>query len=310
MLAVKRSKIASWDVMEKTVIPFSPFPLHTLRALSSSFAGIGARIADAMPYLKIELRQAEIDLDAVEYGAVMFFMLVFYFIIGSIIFGLIAYRLVPDKVLVVAPTAGAFLGLMVFVQVSMFPKIKLKRKVRNIEKNLIFALRKMLVQLKSGISLFDAMSAVAYGDYGGVSREFRKAVDEINTGTMEEDALQELAMNNPSLFFRRAVWQIVNGLKAGAGVGTVMKALVENITKEETIEIRRYGSSLRLLSLVYMMIGVIIPALGLAFLIILGSFPQMRIGEWLFWLMLFALLIAQFMYIGMLKSKRPALIGG
>lgn len=297
--------------MQKTAIPFSPFPIGVLKVFGRLFRGVGARIAKAFPYLELELRQAGIeDVEAEEYGAIMLFMLLFYFIAGTLIVGLLTYKLAPEHMLLLSPSIGGFLAFMVFIQVSMYPKMRTRKKIRDIEQNLIYALRTMLIEIKSGVSLFDAMQTVAVGEYGGVSREIKQTINEINIGTPEEAALQELAMNNPSTFFRRAIWQVVNGLKAGTDVGILLKTLIETLSKEQTIQIRRYGSALRMLSLMYMMLGVIIPALGLAFMIVLGSFPQMNVTELLFWAMLAMLIVAQFMFLGILKAKRPTLVGG
>ena len=67
---------------------------------------------------------------------------------------------------------------------------------------------------------------------------------------------------------------------------------------------------MKLLSLMYMMLGVIIPALGFTFLIVLGSFPQIELNELIFWLLLGTITFAQFMYLGILKSRRPNLLEG
>ena len=143
----------------------------------------------------------------------------------------------------------------------------------------MFALRTILVEIRSGVTLFDAINIVAEGDNGQVSKEFKIAVEKIETGTFQNDALEEMGENNPSLYFRRVIWQLVNGLKAGSDISVIMTALVEDLSKEKTNQVRRYGSSLKILSLLYMMLGAIIPSLGLTFLIILSTFPQIDIGE-------------------------------
>ena len=99
-------------------------------------------------------------------------------------------------------------------------------------------------------------------------------------------------------------------MRAGADVSDVLAESVASMTREQQIEIQKYGNSLKVLSLVYLMMGVIIPALGLTFLIVIGSFPKMNISEMLFWAMLGALVLAEFMFVGLMKSKRPNLMSG
>ncbi|MBS3058519.1 MAG: type II secretion system F family protein [Candidatus Diapherotrites archaeon] len=294
---------------KKLMIPFSPFPLETLRKLAGRFLGIGEMFAHAFPYLELQLKQAEIDLRKEEYGAIIFFLLIFYFAIVSALMYFIAAKFAPKLALLMALTVGGVVGFLVLIQLGSFPAILVKRKVRDIERNLVFALRAMLIEIKSGVSLFDSLNMIAQGDYGAVSLEFKQAVEEIDTGTSEEEALQKIATQNPSLFFRKAIWQLVSGMKAGADVSIVMQELVATIGKEQRIEINRYGGSLRLLSLIYMMMGVIMPAMGLTLLIVMSSFPQIKIVNEMFWGLLAAVIIMQFMYLGFLKSKRPNLLG-
>ena len=186
--------------------------------------------------------------------------------------------------------------------------MQVKKKVRDVERNLIFGLRTITIQIRSGVSLFGALQLVAYGAYGTLSAELKRSVDEINAGYPEEEALQRAAIRTPSVFFRRSLWQIVNGLKAGADISLVLTELVSTMTKEQVIQIKKYGADLRMLSLIYMMLGVIIPALGLTLMVILSTFPESPIDENLLWGFLGAIMISQFMYVGIIKSKRPSLM--
>ncbi|MBU0661976.1 MAG: type II secretion system F family protein [Candidatus Diapherotrites archaeon] len=295
--------------MEKLSIPFSPFPVPLLLIVSAHLKGVGESISRAFPYIKIELNQAEIPISANEYGAIMGFLSFFYFVFVTASVYFIGSVFFPENALIAAPTIGGLFAIMILAQLSVFPKIKVKRKVRDIERNLIFGLRTLLVEIKSGVTLFDAINVVADGHYGAVSTEFSRAIESINTGTTEEVALEEIASRNPSLFFRRAMWQLLNGIKTGGDISVAITAMVDSLAKEQRNQVRKYGSSLRMLSLVYMMLGVIIPALGLTFLVILGSFPQLDISELMFWGLLIFLVLGQFMFLGMLKAGRPNLVG-
>ena len=88
-------------------------------------------------------------------------------------------------------------------------------------------------------------------------------------------------------------------------MGIVLNNIIESITKEQALAIRRYGSQLNPLTLVYMMVAVIVPALGITMLIVLSTFSGMEITETMMWGIMGALAFMQFMYIGLIKSKRP-----
>lgn len=301
-------------------VPFAIMPLHVMKRAASPFMGIGYRISKTFPMMQIELEQAEIDAEAEEYAAIMVFNFFVYFVMFALIASFLLGRMLtntkevlgialPESMLI-GLLVGAIVGFLIYVQMSMYPKMQIKKKVRAIESNLVYALRTMLVQIKSGVSLFDSLGLIATGKYGALSVEIKRAVDEMRAGVAQDVALQRIATNNPSPYLRKAVWQIVNGMKAGADVADVLHESVASMIREQQIEIQRYGSSLRVLSLVYLMIGVIIPALGLTFLIVLGSFPKIEITELTFWMLLGGVIVAEFMFLGVIKSKRPNLMMG
>lgn len=259
------------------MIPVAPIPLPALKAMSSPFMRFTANTGHIFPKLEFQLRQAELGVNEKEYGAIMLFLVLFYTIFFGALLSLVLGKMMPENGVFLGIGIGLFMGVMVFVQVIMYPTMLVRKKVNDVEKNLVFALRAILVQLKSGISLFDSMAMVARGDYGAISKEFQKAVDEINTGTPEQEALEKMSENNPSPFLRKSLWQIVNGMNAGADISDILAETVSSMLREQKIAINKYGAQLRVLSLMYMMIGVIMPALGVTLLIILFTFPM--VGE-------------------------------
>ncbi len=256
------------------MIPIAPIPIPILKAISSPFLRFTANIGTIFPALKFQLKQAELGVNEKEYGAIMLFLILGYTIFFVTLLTLLLNKMMPENGVFLGIGIGLFMGVMVFVQVIMYPTLIVRKKVNKIEKNLVFALRAILVQLKSGVALFDSMTMIARGDYGTISKEFQKAVDEINTGTPEQEALEKMSENNPSPFLRKSLWQIVNGMNAGADISDVLTETVKSMLREQKIAINKYGAQLKVLSLMYMMIGVIMPALGVTLLIILFTFPM------------------------------------
>ena len=290
-------------------LPFSFIPMPVLKSLASHFTGLGAILTSFFPRLESELDQAGLDFDREEYGAIIGVLFIIYFLIFTfLVFAFLKDLVTPREAVFLAPAVGVFVSAMLAMQLIFYPRILLRKKTRGIERNLVFALRTMLVQLRSNVSLFNALNMIAEGDYGEVSKEFRTAVKRINAGELEQTVLEELATNNPSYFFRKSLWQIATGLKAGADVNDVLKETVNSLTAEQRLSIRRYGGQLRLLSLVFMMLAVIVPALGVTFLIVLSAFPQIAINEFMFWLLLVVIVVGEFMYMGLIKSRRPNLV--
>ena len=290
-------------------MPLNVLPMPLLRWASKRMTGLGASFGKILPLHDADMKRAEIPVNVKEYATMALVIIVFYFIFFTFIFFVLAFRLLNQIEIVLPVVISLIFSFLVLVQLIAFPIIRIKKKVRELDRNLVFALRTILVQLRSGVSLFESMKVVAEGNYGAVSSEFKKAVDQISTGTIQEIALDRIAEYNPSIFFRRAIWQIVNGMRACADVSAVLSESVDSLTEAQSIQIRNYESQMKILSLVYMMLGVIVPALGITFLIVLSSFPQIEITELYFWILLAFVGVSQFMYLGIIKSKRPSLLG-
>jgi flagellar protein FlaJ len=301
------------------IIPFLPLPIPVMQNLAAPFRGLGGKIMQLTPKLRVDLYQARIDISHDDYAAIMVLCFVFYFLFFWVISFFVLAKLNASFVLLFGikiPAAfflcfvvGIVFGFLVFAQLVAFPKIKIKQRVREIDSQLVFALRNMLVQIKSGVSLFSSLCMIAYSKrYGKLGDDIKVTVDRINSGYSEEEALKELGEQNPSQYLRKVIWQIVNGMRAGSDVSDILSESVSTITREQQIEIEKYGNNLKILSLMYLMIGVIIPALGLTFLIVVGSFPRIQITETVFWGMLGMIIVSEFMFIGIIKSKRPSLM--
>lgn len=125
------------------------------------------------------------------------------------------------------------------------------------------------------------------------------------------DSLEELAVRNPSMYFRRAIWQMVNAMRSGSDIGENLECVINALAKEQMVQIKEYQSTLNPLAMMYMMIAVIIPSLGITVMIVVSTFPGMSMfGEKnTFWILLAGVVMMQFLFMSIIKSKRPNLMG-
>jgi len=294
---------------KKISIPFLPVPFSSAKNFFHRMSGIGEKFSVLFPDLKANLKLAEIDIDYREYCAVILFSAVFYGVLFTVIFLMVGMSIKNKIFMGIAPLIGMGMAAMIAFYQSTLPKLILTRKTASIERNLIFALKNMLVQVYAGVPLFDTMVNIAGSKFGAVSEEIRKAVDDIDSGKPIEVALEDLAFRNPSNYFRRAISQLSSGMKSGGRIADVLKSIIEYLSAEQMLLVRKYGSALNPLAMVYMMLAVIMPTLSVTFMIVLGSFPGMNISESYFYIIIFVVTIFQFFYLGIMKSKRPNLIG-
>jgi len=289
-------------------VPFMPFSLQMARLIVKPFYGLGNRLSKLFPGLNIRLNQADIDISPREYLAIAFFALWFW---TTIIFVLLLtfslFIVLPENFVYVLTIAPLAIGFLAFFYIVQYPMLIISKKIRDLDKYLLFALRHMQVQIKSGIPLFDGLVSISNGDYGLISEEFKKCVKKISTGLSETNALEELIFKNPSMYFRRVIWQITNAIRTGADLAGTLDAIVDNLANEQKVAIRRYGSQLNPLSMMYMMLAVILPSLGITFLVLLSTFSGFAVSEIIFWFILTILIVFQFSFVGLVKSRRPTI---
>ena len=282
---------------------------ETILRASRIFLPIGAFFSKVYPNLKTNLLQLEVKISPEEYISAAVFSSVFMFFLFFVpiaVLGSMSKSLL--NAIEVALIGGLSLSFVVLAYYISYPKLGVMKRIKFLEKDLLFALKYMYIKVKSGISLYDAMVGVAYGNFGEVSKEFKKAVKEISAGIDEVTALENMALRNPSLYFRRVIWQIANNLRSGAEVSDVLESITSSLSKEHKILIRRYGSELNPIILMYMMFTVVIPSLGITVIVVMSSFSGIQVPKYLFYVTPVVLFALQLLFISLIKNKRPLLV--
>jgi len=288
------------------IIPFVPFPLHVALKESKVFERLGSALAKATPSLKLHLYQAKMKFHPKEYASLVILTTIFYFVVlGPMVFivGFFTGQIDFFLPLVVSTSFSLF----VFFYLMRYPQLVAIRRMRKLERDLLNALEHILIEIKSGVPLFNSLIGVSE-EYGEISKEFKIIVTEINAGLSEIEAFQRASLRNPSLHFRRALWQLTNAMKAGSDISSAVESIVKNMVAEQIVEIRKYGQELNPFTLMYMLFSVIMPTLGITFLIILSSFSGLKIPEYLFTLIIIFLGMFQYFYMGIIKTKRSTMV--
>ena len=284
----------------RAAAPPAADPLHNL------FYGI----ASSRPLLKKELDMAEMPLSPPQFVERCF--------MSAIPIALVLEVLMLAALSQLSAGAPAFallaaLGIPVFVFLSlqyflMQPRVVSKRRARKIDQELVFAGRHLLIELRSGVMLFDAMLGVTR-DYGEVSREFNKIVEKVTLGVPMAAALHDVAEHCPSNYGRRVILQMANSLSSGSDVADSLEAVLEQVSQEQIIQLKAYGQKLNPLVMFYMIFGVIMPSLGVTFLIILLSFVGTGLaasGPGILAVIFCLVTVTQFMFLTVVENSRPS----
>ena len=195
--------------------------------------------------------------------------------------------------------------MAMFNRFMMYPKQRNKVIGRNVERDILFAARDIVIGMRSGMPLYNAIAAVSTG-YGDASREFGKIVELTQLGMPIEQAMDQISEKSQSKTFKRLMLQATVSIKAGVDVTSALQDVVDDVTQERVIDLRRYGQKLNALAMFYMLFGVIFPSMGIAVATIMSTF--ISIFPITYIVLIVALIFIAFVQVillNIMKNSRP-----
>src|SRR3989338_9476919 len=195
-------------------------------------------------------------------------------------------------------------SVLIFQYMMITLKAKIKKRERDINKEVLFVGRYLLVKIYSGRPLLNALIETA-NSRGIAAKYIKEIVDEIDTGNTIEDALNHAMIYSPSDKLRKVLFHINNALQLGIDVTKPLESVLQEITREEELEIQKYGKKLNTLVIFYMVAAVIFPSLGVSLFIVIASIVNFQIGLTALMVVTFFIVVLQFIFIAMFKSIRP-----
>jgi pilus assembly protein TadC len=208
--------------------------------------------------------------------------------------------------LLLVPLILIFSFIIFFTMALKKLDVALSRRAREIDKDVLFAGRFLLVKLNSGKPLINAI-VDASNSYGVASKFFKEMVQDIELGTPLEESLNNAYNTTPSKKFKKILFQINNALKIGVDVSMPLEATLEEISQEQLIEIQKYGKKLNSLIMFYMLAAIVLPSLGITLFSVIGSMVSININFQLFFMVLFVLFLIQIAFVAIFRSIRPNL---
>ncbi len=261
-------------------------------------------VASTKPELKSDLRQAEISSTPEEFVKRSFISALMISFVLCVLFagGFLNAMGGPVYMAIVAFPIALFLSFYYFLNTPVILKVK---REKEINKEIVFATRFLIIETESGVPLYNCFINISK-TYPVIGKYFRAIIESVNMGTSLEDAINEIIEVCPSKNLQKVFWQILNTINTGADVTKPLNSVMEQIIKEQKIEVEEYGRKLNPMAMFYMMVAVIAPSLGTTMLIIFSTFTGFEIG--LVVLLTIASMVGfmQFMFFAMIKSSRPA----
>lgn len=187
--------------------------------------------------------------------------------------------------LLFAATLPILLGFIMWVISTIFiltiPKNLAKNRGAKISTELPFALRHMATELKAGIGLYKTIQAIAINDYGVLSEEFSRTINEIEEGADTTTALKHTALRTQSMPLRKTINHILRAMRIGGNLSETMNDIAEDVSAEMRNRLGVFAQQMNFFSVIFIFVGIVLPVA----VMILGSIrnsPIATTGEDLF----------------------------
>ena len=163
---------------------------------------------------------------------------------------------------------GMFLTIiaMIYIFIFTYPQIKQERNYSDINQELPYALRHMGIELKSGRGLHDAFITIKDANYGSLSWEFNRVLEEIKYGRSTEESLLDMTNRVKSEGLTRAIQQIVGTLRVGGNLAGNLEIIAKDISFDMQIKLKEYSQRLNSFILIYTFIAILAPVISLIML--------------------------------------------
>ncbi len=201
--------------------------------------------------------------------------------------------------------AFPFVFLLSFYYFMSAPTVLKMKKEKEINQEIVFATRFLIIETEAGVPLYDCFVNMS-NTYKHIGKYFKSIVESVNLGTSMEDAINETINICPSRNLQKVYWQVLNTIYTGSDISKPLNSVLDQIIKEQKIEIEEYGRKLTPMAMFYMMVAVIAPSLGTTMMIIFTSFTGIELGLVVLLSIAMTMGFIQFMFFTFIKSARPA----
>ena len=186
----------------------------------------------------------------------------------------IAFSILTLIVALISYFISLELGLAIFISILLislsifyYPKIKKQNDYASFSKELPYALRQLATELRSGRSLFDSLDSVASSDYGILSLEFSRVLEEIKYGESTENAFLNLERRVDSKALSRTVYEILTSLRIGVNLSNSLSIIADDVNFDIRMKLKEYSEKLNAFVMIYTFLAILAPVILLTMLL-------------------------------------------
>ncbi len=185
------------------------------------------------------------------------FIVALVILIVSFLFGLFTANIWFYTIM---PFVFAFVGWIISTLIVLIiPKQKAISRGNACSRELPFALRHMATELKAGIGLYKTIQAVASNDYGTLSEEFARTINEIEEGSDTAIALKHTALRTQSRALKTTINHILRAMRIGGNLSGVMNDIANDVSEDMKNKINTFSQSMNFFAVIFIFLGIVLP---------------------------------------------------
>jgi len=219
------------------------------------------------PKLKDKLKKADSKYTPFQYMYNTLFMTIFTYIF-LIVFLFIIFK--KNLTLFLYASLGSILLIpFIYKFFLSIVDVQIEKLKRELDSDLMFVSEFFLVELSSGLPVGNAIENISKFNRPS-GRFFKRVLLDFKTGVSLNKALENAYYYAPSRKFKELLKKMRDSLIIGVDLIPILKDFLDEASEQNLIKIKKFSKSINPIVLMYLLLGIIFPSLGVA-LFILGS---------------------------------------
>jgi len=148
--------------------------------------------------------------------------------------------------------------------------VQIRKYGRELDADLLLISEYFLVSLESGLPLGNAIERFSRLNRPG-GRFFKKVYTEFLVGKDLETALKDASVYSPSDMLRVFLKRLQDSLTVGVDLKQVLVNFIKESSDKKIVEIKGYSKKLNPIIMMYLLVGIALPSLGITFFILAAT---------------------------------------
>ncbi|MEM4555043.1 MAG: type II secretion system F family protein [Candidatus Anstonellaceae archaeon] len=291
-------------------IPVMLLPISSVPTLGARLKGIGLKVLAFYPSIRYDLRSIGLEFPAEYYCGVAAVSAAIWSLLISIVVGVIATLnpTLPSPVKGLIIFLSFAISFLFFLLLHLaFPRLIARSIAAKIDHELIFVMRDMLIQVNSGIPLFNAIENIGNSNYKYVGPAFKEVANNVRGGSPLLEELENMAIKTQSIYLKKVSWQLVTAIRAGANLSSTLRSIVKLLVDYQFSLFKSFNAELNFIILIYLMVAAVLPTIGTTVLVIFSVFGMLGVTPEVLSAVVGIGFLGQMAIIAYVKMKRPSL---